>query len=186
MSTIGIAGNISSEILIQAVSWRRHLHRHPELAYHGELRDGAVARQEAATNAGLSERQKVTALRLASVPSAKFDALVESSSPPSVMTLAELGRKAHNGGGRTTSRAERSHSEFHEHLFCGHPDTVRAARARKMFWSIREFCQENAPADLAGAFARSDAELLWQFVADMHRWLDEFAASLPKGPIAGS
>jgi hypothetical protein len=35
---------------------------------HGELRNGAVTRQQAAQDAGLSERQKVTALRLAALP----------------------------------------------------------------------------------------------------------------------
>jgi len=41
-------------------------------------------RTEAATQAGLSERQKVTALRVASVPESDFQQAVESDSPPTV------------------------------------------------------------------------------------------------------
>lgn len=44
---------------------------------------GAVPRAiTAATQAGLSERQKVTALRVANVPFPEFDTLVESEKPP--------------------------------------------------------------------------------------------------------
>lgn len=132
---------------------------------HGELRGGAVTRQEAATEAGLSERQKVTALRLASVPAPEFEALAESDSPPTVTQLADLGRQP-----RLQPRSQSG----------AHPDTVKAARARKMFWTIREFCQENGPADLAGAFASQDADLLRDFAAELHQWLDQFVAELPE------
>jgi hypothetical protein len=130
---------------------------------HGELRGGAVTRQEAATDAGLSERQRITALRLASVPAPEFETLTESDSPPTVTQLAELGRQP-----RLQPQP------------AAHPDTVKAARARKMFWTIREFCQENGPAELAGAFASQDADLLRDFAAELRQWLDQFVAKLPE------
>lgn len=130
---------------------------------HGELRDGTITRQRAARNAGLSERQKVTALRVAHVPAAKFEALVEGDSPPTVTQLAHLG---------THSRLAPEPAR---------PDSGRATQARKMFGRIREFCEQNAPAELATEFAKQDGELLREFVAALRRWLDQFAENLPRG-----
>lgn len=44
--------------------------------------DRNITRTEAATDAGLSERQKVTALRVANVPAQEFEKAVESEAPP--------------------------------------------------------------------------------------------------------
>lgn len=52
-------------------------------------------REHAATEAGLSERQRKTALRVASVPEPSFTAQVESENPPTITKLAEQGRKPH-------------------------------------------------------------------------------------------
>jgi len=129
---------------------------------HGQLRDGAVTRQEAARRAGLSERQKVTALRVARVPGQQFEALLEGEAPPSVAKLAALGSRA---GAPTRS---------------AHPDSLRAARARKTFWGIREFCEQNSPADLAGTFTSHDGDSLREFASALQTWLDEFVAHLPE------
>src|ERR1019366_7293595 len=54
--------------------------------------DGAgTSRTKAATDAGLSERQKVTALRVASVPQEDFERQIESASPPTITELARQG-----------------------------------------------------------------------------------------------
>jgi hypothetical protein len=58
--------------------------------------DAAVSsftRTQAAREAGLSERQQVTAVRVASVPSERFEAAIESETPPTVTKLAEIGTK---------------------------------------------------------------------------------------------
>jgi hypothetical protein len=54
-----------------------------------------LTRTEAANQAGISEWQKVTALRIANIPDPEFDALIESESdtPPTVTKLAELGKQ---------------------------------------------------------------------------------------------
>lgn len=46
-------------------------------------------RAKAADQAGLSDRQKITALRLANVPHDSFELQVESPKPPTVTALAE-------------------------------------------------------------------------------------------------
>jgi hypothetical protein len=57
--------------------------------------DGPRSRVEAATDAGLSERQTKTALRVAAVPAETFDALVDGKGRPAKVTeLARVGTKA--------------------------------------------------------------------------------------------
>ena len=57
------------------------------------LHDGADTKQtrtEAAREAGMSERQKVTALRVANVPEPVFNQAVESETPPTVTQLVAI------------------------------------------------------------------------------------------------
>lgn len=56
--------------------------------------DTKQSREEVATAAGLSKRQKDTALRVAAVPDDAFEAQVESEKPPSVATLAQQGTRS--------------------------------------------------------------------------------------------
>lgn len=64
----------------------------------GACGDAPTSRTDAARRAGLSRDQKVTALRVASVPEAEFERQVESETPPTVTALAEHGRH-HDGVG---------------------------------------------------------------------------------------
>jgi hypothetical protein len=61
------------------------------------IRNGASSvpnsRKSAATTAGLSERQRKTALCLASVPKQEREELIESDKPPTVDELAKKGTK---------------------------------------------------------------------------------------------
>ncbi|MCF1744753.1 hypothetical protein [Paradevosia shaoguanensis] len=50
-----------------------------------------LTRTDAAEQAGMSKRQAVTAIRVANVPAEQFEKLVESSTPPTVTKLAEMG-----------------------------------------------------------------------------------------------
>jgi hypothetical protein len=61
-----------------------------------ELREGTLprlTRSEAATDAGLSEHQRKTALRVASLPEKEFDAAIEAPAPTTVTALAERGKR---------------------------------------------------------------------------------------------
>ncbi|MFO0349980.1 MAG: hypothetical protein ACK51S_08615 [Alphaproteobacteria bacterium] len=53
-----------------------------------------LTRTEAAPDAGLSEHQRKTALRVAAIPEPEFTQAVESDAPPTVTALAERGRQA--------------------------------------------------------------------------------------------
>jgi len=51
--------------------------------------DTRLTRKGAAESAGISERQRVTALRVAKVPAHEFEAAVEAKEPPTVTQLAK-------------------------------------------------------------------------------------------------
>ena len=55
--------------------------------------DTSITRAEAAREAGLSERQKVTALRVASVPQPEFDAAVTAATRPNHRTACRHQRR---------------------------------------------------------------------------------------------
>lgn len=129
---------------------------------HGELRAGGVTRQKAARDSGLSERQKVTALRVAKVPEVKFHSLVEGEHPPTIPQLAALG---------TESRAQVLDSR------------AQAGRARRLFATIRKFCEETSPIELAKAFGSEESKPIGQFVEGLKLWLDQLRSNLPGAPI---
>lgn len=61
-----------------------------------QLRDGGdpkLTRTQAAADAGMSERQRKTALRVANVPDEDFERQVESASPPTITKLADQGKQ---------------------------------------------------------------------------------------------
>ena len=53
--------------------------------------DSPLTRTEVAHRAGMSERQQVTAVRVASIPERQFTAQVESANPPTLTELARQG-----------------------------------------------------------------------------------------------
>jgi hypothetical protein len=63
-----------------------------------QLQDGAVpqfGRTRAADDAGLSERQRKTPLRVANVPESNFEEAIESEDPATVTNLAQIGKKTY-------------------------------------------------------------------------------------------
>jgi hypothetical protein len=68
--------------------------------------DTKVTRTQAAESAGLSKRQKDTALRVAAIPDKEFELAIAQSPPPTVTELADRGKKTqpkvlHDLGGRS-------------------------------------------------------------------------------------
>ena len=124
-----------------------------------------VTRTSAAQEAGLSDRQRKTALRVASIPEPEFERQVESPAPPSITRLAEQG---------TVTRVVSSDDVRH----CADP--VRAARALKTFTTFAAFCEEHDPVELARAFGQQDVESLRGFVTALDGWLDRFVTNLPE------
>lgn len=123
--------------------------------------DMKLTRTEAATQAGLSERQKVTALRVASVPAQEFERAVESERPPTVTKLAELGKATkpqplHDLGGIDPRHY------------------ARATELRGHLQRLVEFCKNNEPQDIAAAYKQHEIEGIKQSVSQVEAWLDCF------------
>lgn len=123
--------------------------------------DMVLTRTEAAEKAGMNKRQKVTALRVASVPAVEFEAMVESESPPTVTQLAEQGK---------ATKPQPLHD-----LEGIDPEQYRLAT--ELRWKVRflaEFCQEQEPAAIAGAFKLKEKPEIKQHIAIIESWLDRF------------
>lgn len=130
--------------------------------------DGAdigFSRTEAAREAGLSERQKVTALRVANIPQPDFEKAVESESPPTVTRLAEQGKQA-------------KPKPLHD---LEGIDPYLYARATELQGAIRRlaaYCQKHDPIAIAGAFKVHEIQSLKTAISDVESWMDRFIISL--------
>jgi hypothetical protein len=121
-----------------------------------------VTRTQAASNAGLSERQRKTALRIASVPAAEFEAQVEGPTPPTITQLADQG-KATRG---PDTGAESSDNEA---------DLPAPCLALIAFVRC---CNKHDPVSLAREFDIEDAAALRYWIKKARRWLDLFETNL--------
>lgn len=67
--------------------------RPKNLLNQSNVNDTLVSQKEVAQSIGLSQRQKVEAVRFANVPEQKFEELIESDNIPTQTEIAELGKK---------------------------------------------------------------------------------------------
>lgn len=117
-----------------------------------------VTRTQAATDAGLSERQRKTALRVASIPRDQFDAAVESASPPTLSNLASWGTTPRTGTDTTPA------------------DIQLAREARDLLRQFAVFCGAQDPVRVACAM--HDPDECRGNVETIDAWLDRFVTSL--------
>lgn len=129
-------------------------------------RAGAVpiSRESVARDAGLSDRQRKTALRMASVPEAAFTGAVESPEPPTVTELARMG---------TSSKPAAPEPAVHP------ADRATASRALGLLRELAAFCGTNDAAAIA--LACHDPDIARGHVEEIDRWLDRFVTRLPSG-----
>ena len=120
------------------------------------IQDGAVqkvTRESAATDAGLSERQRKTALRVANVPESTFTEQVESGTPPTITDLANWGKQSIKPPEAWLDDA-RELEKFAR--FCGSMNATTLA--------------ENIPAEKRNRYRA--------YVGEIDSWLDTFITSL--------
>lgn len=127
--------------------------------------DMKQTRTAAATQAGLSERQKVTALRVASIPQSEFEREVESDQPPTITKLAEQGKQ--------------------EKLKPLHDlegiDPYLYARATELQGAIKRlaaYCQKHDPKAIAGAFKHHEKDQIRSSISHVEAWIDQFIVNL--------
>ena len=125
-----------------------------------------VTRTQAATEAGLSERQRKTAQRVARMPAAAFESQVEGPRPPSVTQLAHQG----------TAPAVRRDDE--------RPPATRVEYETPTACEVIErfvfFCGQNEPSTLARACSAKDAATIRHCISKLDRWLDRVLTNLPE------
>jgi hypothetical protein len=120
----------------------------------------SVTRTQAADEAGLSEHQRKTALRLASIPEPEFTRQVENPNPPTITKLAERGRQKR-------VRPERDER----------PDTEVATRALRSF---AKYCGNTDPVRVASAMSSRTLKNIQRQIFAIGRWLNLFVDNLPE------
>jgi len=120
----------------------------------GSLAD-QVSRSKAASNAGLSRRQKQTALRVANVPTDAFEAAVESDDPPTVTALAHQGRRV-----STAHLRGRDPKEF-----------ARATEAQGHLRRLTEFAATTDPALIARGTLPHERQPMQRHIETVLPWL---------------
>lgn len=90
-----------------------------------------LTQHQAATTAGLSKDQEVTASRVAKVPEEEFEEVVESDDPPTVTKLAKLGTKSRPYTANITAQSDED-AKFLKRL---RSTWIRASNeVRQQFW----------------------------------------------------
>ncbi|MFZ1494378.1 MAG: hypothetical protein WAU60_13335 [Candidatus Competibacter denitrificans] len=128
--------------------------------------DTPINRTEAAAQAGLSERQKVTALRVANVPQPVFEEAVESESPPTVTQLAEIGKQA-----KFPVPAIDLEGIDPAHF-------ARATELKGSLSRLASFCEKQDPSAIAKAFKPQEIKTVRQYLAVIESWFDCFVVNL--------
>lgn len=113
-----------------------------------------VTRSDAASEAGLTPYQAVTAMRVASVPAESFERQVESDNPPTVTVLAEQGTR------RLSVEVP--------------PPNPQLQKFRK----LAQFCGETDAASLAASVPESQRGEFRALIGEVDAWLDQFVTSI--------
>jgi hypothetical protein len=132
--------------------------------------DGAVplSRTSAADEAGLSERQRKTALRVAAVPVERFEAQVESAEPPTITALAKQGTVPRSAPPATLVKLDGIDPA----------DFARATEAQGALQRFADYCSRNDPERIARAFKAGEVVQMRGFVSTVDAWLDRFVVNL--------
>lgn len=133
----------------------------------GEGGHTKLTQRQVASDAGLSRHQQVTAVRVANVPTATFEAAIESAAPPTVTKLAEMG---------TRTRAPDPAPP--EPAPAGFKEATAFIGTIKMF---SDACEKTAPELVANGVMRSEIADLRRRVSIIDGWMDRFVVNL-KGP----
>ena len=116
---------------------------------------------QAAAQAGVTERQLKTSLRIAAVPEEDFNRQVESPNPPTKSQLAEQGRV------RRVLELD--------------PAAERFKAACAALHQFATFCDIHDPTETARTFGPDDVEMARRCVETLDQWLDSFVTRLGVG-----
>lgn len=127
--------------------------------------DVLISQKKAAANAGLSQRQKETAVRVGNVPKQQFEALVESDDPPTVTQLAEIGKKSRpkpwvDIGGRDPK------------------DVAISTDGQGRLRLLADFAKKYEAAAVSRGAFEHEKKTIRDYINTIDRWLDELVAKL--------
>jgi hypothetical protein len=131
--------------------------------------DTLISRQDAARNAGLSDRQRVTAVRVANVPADDFDRAVDSPTPPTVTKLADMGRKSREPAWKPTDIP----APLKETPPAGFAQATHLIGAMKRY---AEHCKD--PVLLAKALMPAERAEVRRLVAQIDAFHDQFIVNI--------
>ena len=118
--------------------------------------DTLISQADAAAGAGMSKRQQVTAVRVATVPEPQFEEAIEGEKPPTISELASKGIKPQSAP-------------------TGFAQATRLLGPVKRF---SEFCSEHDPEFIAGGVMDYECADLRKRVANIDAWLDRLVVNL--------
>ena len=124
--------------------------------------DGSFRTQrQAADAAGMSERQELTAVRVANVPADEFETAVESDAPPTITALAQRG---------TTPGPTSVPPKFAE-----------ATHVLGVLHTFAAFCTEHEPGAIVLALYPHEFDSARTQVATVETWLAAFVRAIEEG-----
>jgi hypothetical protein len=132
-----------------------------------------ISRAEAGADAGMSTHQIKTAVRVANVPAEQFEHAVESDKPPTVTTLAEMGKQS-----RPVPEAARTPAPPPVTAPTGFKEATYLIGRVKDFIA---FCEKNDPVVVAGGLMKSEIQEVRAHVSVIDAWLDRFVVNLAPG-----
>lgn len=121
-----------------------------------------ISRTEAARDAGMSERQQVTATRVANVPAAEFERQIESETPPTITKLADMGRIPRQQPAEPPKP----------------PGFAAATNFMNLAEKLASFCAENDPAVIAPAILEHEKAQLHSDLSTINAWTQRLTAKL--------
>lgn len=125
----------------------------------------SISQRALAAQAGLSERQQVTAVRVANVPQETFERAVEGEEKVTVTKLASMGKQ--------TRQPVADHLQGRDpHQFSAATHTMGAMRR------FAEKCAEHDAAFIAAGVLPSEVAEARRLVASIDAWLDRFVVNL--------
>lgn len=125
----------------------------------------SISQRALANQAGMSERQQVTAVRVANVPEEMFERAVEGEEKVTVTKLANMGKQ--------TRQPATDHLQGRDpHQFSAATHTMGAMRR------FAEKCAEHDAAFIAAGVLPSEIAEARRLVASIDAWLDRFVVNL--------
>ena len=122
-----------------------------------------LTRNDAATEAGLSDHQRKQALRIANINEDDFEQAIESDNPATVTQLAAQGRQAKPIVDLNGIPPE---------------DYARATEARGNLRRLAEFCKQHDPIRIAKAYKPHEVADMRRYVHVIDAWLDQFITTI--------